>query len=168
MAKLEMGHVGIHCFDLMKMRDFWTRVMGLEIADELLDDRGVCFLTSEKTYPRHEHHEFVLAGGRDVASGGKLVQQIAFRVKSVDDLKWFYDRVSQEENLRVDRQVSHGNAIAFYFYDPEDNWIEIYYPTGFDVHSPHSESIDLRDSTEVLLAFAKAAEKTPYAHPRAP
>ena len=158
MAKLEMGHMGLHCFDLMKMRDFWTRVMGLEIADEELENRGICFLTGEKTYPRYEHHEFVLVKGRDVASSGKLLQQIAFRVKSVDDLKWFYNRVQQEPDVRMGRQTSHGNAIAFYFYDPEDNWIEVYYPTGFDVHSPHSEPIDLRNSTEELLAFAKAAE----------
>ena len=158
MARVEMGHMGIHCFDLMKMRDFWTRVMGLEIADEDLENRGVCFLTAEKTYPRHEHHEFVLAKGRNVPTGGVFLNQIAFRVKSVDDLREFYDRLIKDGTVHIDRQVSHGNALAFYFKDPEDNIIEVYFPTGYDVHSPHSEPIDLQDSNEALLAFAKAAE----------
>ena len=160
MAKLDgLGHVAIHCFDIMKMRDFWTRVMGLEIADEDLEGRGMCFLTTDNSYPDFEHHEFVLAKGRDVP-GGAWVNQISFRVKNVDDLKWFHNRLLQEEGVRIERQVSHGNALAFYYFDPEDNRIEVYYPTGFDVHSPHSEPIDLRDSAEDLLAFAKAAEGT--------
>jgi len=58
-----LGHVGIHTEDLMKMRDFYTRVMGLQIADENLD-RGIVFLSAD---PAYEHHEFVLARGRDSA-----------------------------------------------------------------------------------------------------
>lgn len=159
MPKLDgLGHVAIHCFDLMRMRDFWTRVMGLEIADEELEGRGICFLTSDKSYPLYEHHEFVLVQGRNVPRDGVWVNQISFRVKSVDDLRWFYHRLHQEASVRIERQVSHGNALAFYFLDPEGNRIEVYYPTGFDVHSPHSESMDLRDSNEELLALAKAAE----------
>lgn len=29
-----LGHVGIFVQDLMKMRDFYTRVIGLQVADE--------------------------------------------------------------------------------------------------------------------------------------
>ena len=73
-----LGHVGIHTEDLMKMRDFYTRVMGLQIADENLD-RGIVFLSAN---PEYEHHEFVLARGRDVPQGAKVVQQISFKVGS--------------------------------------------------------------------------------------
>ena len=31
-----LGHVGIYTHDLFKMRDFYSRVMGLEITDEVL------------------------------------------------------------------------------------------------------------------------------------
>ena len=159
MAKLNgLGHVAIHCYDLMKMRDFWTGVMGLEIADEDLEKLGICFLTTDNSYPLYEHHEFVLVKGRDVSREGVLVNQISFRVKSVDDLRWFHNRLKQKPDITIERQVSHGNALAFYFFDPEGNRIEVYYPTGFDVHSPHSQPIDLQDSPEKLLAFAKSAE----------
>jgi len=100
----------------------------------------------------------VLVQGRTVPRDGVWVNQFAFRVKSVDDLRWFYHQLHQEADVRIERQVSHGNALAFYFLDPEGNRIEVYYPTGFDVHSPHREPMDLRDSNEELLALAKAAE----------
>ncbi len=32
-----LGHVGISCDDLMKVRDFYTRAMGLTITDENLE-----------------------------------------------------------------------------------------------------------------------------------
>ena len=159
MAKLDgLGHVAIHCHDLMKMRTFWTGVMGLEVADEDLEKIGICFLTTDNSYPKYEHHEFVLVKGRDVPREGVLVNQISFRVKDVDDLRWFHNRLQQEPDITIERQVSHGNAIAFYFFDPEGNRVEVYYPTGFDVHSPHSQPIDLQEPTEKLLAFAKFAE----------
>ena len=121
MSEIEgLGHVGIYVEDLMKMRDFWTRVMGLQIADEDLEGLGMVFLSS---YPEEEHHEFVLMKGRDVVQGAKLVQQISFKVPSVDDLKEFHSRL-KAEHVAIDRIVSHGNALGMYFFDPEGNRIE--------------------------------------------
>ena len=49
MAKIEsLGHVGIYAEDLMKMRDFYSRVLGLEISDEDLEERGMTFFTADK------------------------------------------------------------------------------------------------------------------------
>ena len=105
-----LGHVGIHTEDLIKMRDFYTRVMGLQIADENLD-RGIVFLSAN---PEYEHHEFVLARGRDVPQGAKVVQQISFKVQSPADLKDYHRRL-QAEQITIDRFVSHGNALGLYF-----------------------------------------------------
>ena len=104
-----LGHVGIHTFDLMKMRDFYTRVLGLQITDENLDPgRGIIFLSAD---PDYEHHEFVLVGGkgreRDVSQGANLIQQISFKVSGIDAIKEIHRRI-QVENLKVDRFVSHG------------------------------------------------------------
>ncbi len=42
MARIEsLGHVGIYAEDLMKMRDFYSRVLGLTISDEDLEERGI-------------------------------------------------------------------------------------------------------------------------------
>jgi catechol-2,3-dioxygenase len=153
MAAIEgLGHVGIHTEDLLKMRDFYTRVMGLQIADENLD-RGIVFLSAN---PEYEHHEFVLAKGRDVAQGAKVVQQISFKVKSVDDLREYHRRLQAEE-VRIERFVSHGNALGLYFFDPEGNRIEVYYKTGFPVPQPHGDPVSMDASNEELLAIARAA-----------
>ena len=48
-----LGHVGLFCNDLPKMRDFYARVLGLTISDENLE-RGICFLSA---VPDAEHHD---------------------------------------------------------------------------------------------------------------
>ena len=49
MPKIDsLGHVGIYAEDLMKMRDFYSRVLGLEISDEDLEERGMTFFTADK------------------------------------------------------------------------------------------------------------------------
>jgi len=148
-----LGHVGVYANDLMKMRDFYTRVIGLKIADEDLEGRGMTFLSAN---PENEHHEFVLMKGRAAPSDVKVIQQISFKVPSVDDLRDYY-RQLQKEKVRIDRVVSHGNALGLYFFDPEGNRIELYYKTGFPVPQPHGDPINLEDSTEDLLAQARAA-----------
>jgi len=147
-----LGHVGIHVNDLMKQRDFYTRVVGLKVADEDLEGRGMCFLSAD---PEREHHEFVLMKGRDAPEDTKLVQQISFIVPTIDDLRDYYHRL-QDENVKIDRIVSHGNAFGMYFFDPEGNRIELYYRTGFKVPQPHGDPIDLDDSNEKLLTDARA------------
>ena len=147
-----LGHVGIHTDDIMKQRDFWTRVMGLQIADEDVE-RGIVFLSSD---PKREHHEFVLAKGREAPADTKVIQQISFFVPSLDDLREYYHRLKAED-VQIDRIVSHGNALGMYFFDPEGNRVELYYKTGFKVPQPHVEPIDLEASNEELLAQARAA-----------
>ena len=115
MAKIEgLGHVGIYAEDIMKQRDFYSRVMGLEIADEDLDGRGMTFLSSD---PEREHHEFVLMKGRVTSGDAKVIQQISFIVPGLDDLKEYHQRIKLE-GVQIDRIVSHGNAFGMYFFDP--------------------------------------------------
>ena len=146
-----LGHVGIHTNDIHKMRDFYTRVIGLQVADEDLD-RGMCFMS---TKPDEEHHEFVIMKGRNAPEDAKVIQQISFIVPTIDDLKEYYKRLLAED-VTIDRVVSHGNAFGVYFLDPEGNRIELYYKTGFKVPQPHGDLIDLEDSNEKLLADARA------------
>ncbi len=147
-----LGHVGIYANDLMKQRDFWTRVMGLKVADEDLEGRGMVFLSAD---PEREHHELVLMKGREASADSKLVQQISFIVPTIDDLREYHLRL-QTEDVWIDRIVSHGIAFGMYFFDPEGNRVELYYRTGYKVPQPHGDPIDLEDSDEELLAAARA------------
>ncbi|MCH7737121.1 MAG: VOC family protein [Chloroflexi bacterium] len=153
MPRIEsLGHVGIYAEDLMKMRDFYTRVLGLTISDEDLEERGMTFLTADKD---REHHEFVLMKGRVTRDDAKVIQQISFIVPSLDDLKEFHVRLL-DEGVEIDRIVSHGIAFGMYFFDPEGNRIELYVRTPYKVPQPLGDPIDLSMSNEELEEIAKA------------
>jgi catechol-2,3-dioxygenase len=146
-----LGHVGIYAHDLMKMRDFYTRVIGLQVADEDLEGRGMCFLSSD---PVSEHHEFVLMKGRKSDDETQIIQQISFKVPTIQDLRE-YKRALDDEQMKIDRIVSHGNAFGMYFFDPEGNRIELYYKTGYPVPQPHGDPLDLSRSDDELLSDAR-------------
>ncbi len=148
-----LGHVGIFVHDLMKQRDFYSRVMGLEIADEDIEERGMVFLSA---HPEDEHHEFVLMKGRSGPPDAQVIQQISFKVDTLSELKAFHS-VFRQEGVLIQRTVSHGNAFGMYASDPEGNTIEIYFKTGFPVPQPHGDPVDLDMPEEDLLEIARSA-----------
>ena len=151
-----LGHVGIFVHDLMKQRDFYSRVMGLEIADEDIEGRGMVFLSA---HPDEEHHEFVIMKGRTGDAGAQVIQQLSFKVDTLADLKAFHT-VFKSEGVQIQRTVSHGNAFGMYASDPEGNTIEVYYKTGFPVPQPHGDPVDLGDSEVELMEIARSAIPT--------
>jgi catechol-2,3-dioxygenase len=150
-----LGHIGLFCQDLENMRDFYSRFLGLSITDEDMV-RGLCFFSAD---PKSEHHELALARIRDNAQPTQWVQQVSFVVRSLDDLRDYYHRI-KAEGLRIDRTVTHGISCSIYFYDPEDNRIELYYKTGYDIRQPFGEAIDLDQPNDALLDFSKSFEAT--------
>ena len=154
-AIIGLGHIGLFCENLEKMRDFYSRFMGLTITDEDLE-RGICFLSAN---PQAEHHELALARLRNDTQPTQWVQQVSFIVRSLDELRTFHQRI-EAEGLRIDRVVTHGISCSIYFYDPEDNRIELYYKTGYDIRQPLAEPMDLEQSDEALLAFSRSFEST--------
>ena len=147
----ELGHTGLWVEDLDKMKDFYTRVLGLTVTDED-DERGIVFLSSR---PDEEHHEFVLMRGRTAPPVARLVQQISWHVASLDDLLAFH-RLLQAEGVTVEREVTHGIALGIYFLDPEGNRIEVYWATDQRVPQPFGKAIDLDQPAEAVLAQAQA------------
>ena len=150
-----LGHVGLYCHDLEKMRDFYAAVLGLTISDEDLD-RGICFLSAA---PDAEHHELALARAKEPGQKTQNVQQISFKVKSLDDVRTYYHRL-RDLGMKIDRTVTHGIACSVYFYDPEDNRVELYYTTPYQVRQPFGETIDLDKPDAELLAFSQSFEET--------
>jgi catechol 2,3-dioxygenase-like lactoylglutathione lyase family enzyme len=148
-----LGHVGLYCNDLERMRDFYARVLGLTITDEDLE-RGICFLSAD---PEAEHHELALVRAPDATQKTQHVQQVSFKVASLDDVRVFYHRL-QDEGLRIDRTVTHGIACSVYFFDPEDNRIELYYTTPYKIRQPLGHTIDLDSSDDELLEVSKSFE----------
>lgn len=147
MAILELGHTGLHCDDISVMREFYESVLGLAVTDEDTS-LGLVFLSSR---PAVEHHELVLAPGRNVPRGARLVNQISWRVSDVDSLQHFH-RELVGYGAKIDGVVTHGNAIGIYFQDPEANKGEVYWPTGIDVPQPFRREIDLNGTVESVVA----------------
>lgn len=140
-----LGHVGISVTDMDKMLDFYTRVLGLTITDGGgPGGRGV-FLSAD---PQREHHEFVLGVRRGHHSNA---QQVSFTVGSLDELRELYHAIRDHGECRIERVVSHGIAIGCYFGDPEENHIEVYWPTGMDYVQPVGEPVNLdRTNAEIM------------------
>ncbi len=150
----QLGHVGLFVEDLAKMRDFYTRVLGLTVTDED-QERGMVFLSSR---PDEEHHELLLRSGRSVPREVELVQQLSWHVASLDDLLAFH-KVLKEEGVTLVREVSHGIAVGIYFLDPEGNQLEVYWPTNKRVPQPYSKNVDLEQPADAVLAQAEALLK---------
>ena len=150
-----LGHVGLYCKNLEAQREFYSKFLGLTITDEDLEGRGLCFLSSD---PEREHHEFALARMEPGQPEGKSLQQLSFIVDSLDTLRDYYHKI-KEKSLRINRTVTHGISCSVYFYDPEENLLEVYYKTGYDVLQPLNQHIDLDKPNEELLAYAKSFEE---------
>ena len=116
-----------------------------------------CFLSGD---PKTEHHQLALGRVRDDRPKTANVGQISFIVDSMDSLKKLYHRVV-DEGMKIDHVVTHGISCSVYFFDPEDNRIELYYKTGFIVKQGFSRAIDLdNQSNEEILAFSKSFEES--------
>jgi catechol-2,3-dioxygenase len=79
------------------------------------------------------------------------------KVKSLDGVRSFYHRL-KKEGMKIDRTVTHGIARSVYLYDPEDNRVELYYTTPYQVRQPFGEHIDLDEPDKKLLAFTQSFE----------
>lgn len=156
MAIVELGHTGVWVNDLEKMKDFYTRVIGLTVTDEDADE-GMVFLSSR---PEYEHHEFVLARGRIGGPEVRVANQFSWRLSSLEDLQEYYDRF-KKEGVHIQQIVTHGNALGIYFFDPEGNRNEVYWPTGRDVHQPFRKSINLEQDGDAVLAESQRLVEEP-------
>ncbi len=142
----ELGHVGLRCIDVEKQLTFYRDTLGLVVTDRD-ENLGIWFLSAR---PETEHHELLLASGRDVPVGAKLIQQISFRCDELEDVMAYYRRFG-ERSVSIDMVVSHGNAVGVYFYDPEGNRCEVYWQTGLEARQPFVEHIDLQQPAEGVL-----------------
>lgn len=141
-----LGHLGLYVRDLESMTRFYRDVMGLQITKRD-PARGTVFFSSN---PDVSDHEIVLVRGRPEAEEPRLLQQISWRLATLDDLRTFHRRL-RADGYRIDRVLNHGSALGCYFFDPEGNRTEVFWLTGHAHWVPTLDPIDLEQPDSVIV-----------------
>jgi catechol 2,3-dioxygenase len=157
--KLTLSHLGISCFDLPKMEDFYTRVFGMTVTDRGELPGGFATLVFLTTDPS-EHHQLVLASGRTEGtvldgpvpggSFGSIIFQLTFRLEDLQTLRRVQEKLVAEGNTNF-VPLNHGNSWSIYTRDPEGNALELVVDSPWFVHQPSGAYLDLSLSDEEIL-----------------
>ena len=149
---LTFSHMGFFVRDAECMSNYYQSVLGFTITDRgLLGTVPLVFLSRDPS----EHHQIVLAGGKPEGLSFNAINQISFRVQSLDVLRAVKALAEQDPGTTEMLCVTHGNAISIYFRDPEGNRIEAFVDTPWYCEQPLREVINLEDDDAKILAEAE-------------
>jgi len=156
MPDAQLCHIGLYAFDLEKMVDFYSRIFGLTVTDRGYSKRGfnIAFLSRDPI----EHHQIAIAEGRPKDAVFTTINQISFRVPSLEDLRKYYPWLVKQGVKKLDPR-DHGNAWSIYFADPEDNRVELYCHSPWHVGQPFGEPLNLTEPADVIRAKTEAMVK---------
>ncbi len=148
-----ISHVVLYVYDFALMRDFYTDVMGFHLSDTgRARGTDICFLTLD---PELDHHQLALAGGRTGPRDGGSLNHVAFRVGSLADLRWRYERLMAEDAVSDVDPVSHGSWLSVYYRDPENNRMEFFFDTPWYMKQPIVEPLDFALSNDDILRLTE-------------
>jgi catechol-2,3-dioxygenase len=164
---LAFSHVGIYATHVERMVDFYTRVLRFVVSDRgktTYSGVDIVFMTRDPA----EHHQFVIAAGRPADLSFNTINQISFRVDSLQTLRELHGRLEREPGVKILGPVTHGNAVSLYFQDPEGNRVECLIDTPWHVPQPYRIKVDLSQSDqEIWDKIEKDARATPGFKPMA-
>lgn len=161
--EVSFSHLGIFVFDLVKMGEFYQRVLGFVETDRgTARGRPILFLSRDPG----EHHQLVLVEGRSGDPEDRVVNQISFRVGGLDDLRRLKSALEAEPAVSDIDPVDHGATWSVYFRDPEGNRVELFVDTPWYVRQPRIEPLDLSmTNDEIEAATRRAIESEPGFQP---
>src|SRR5262249_47310106 len=95
-VQLSMSHIGIYVHDVPKMEDFYTRVLGFTVTDRgQVYGQDIVFTS----WDPKDHHQVILVAGRPKELAYNHINQMSFRVVSVEDLQTIWRRVKDEPGI---------------------------------------------------------------------
>ncbi len=149
--------MGFFVSDSERMALYYQKVLGFTITDRgLLGTVPLIFLSRDPC----EHHQIILAGGKPEGLSFNAINQISFRVQTLDVLRAVKALAEQDPDTSEMVSVTHGNAISIYFRDPEGNRIETFVDTPWYCEQPLREIIDLGQDDATILAQAEKIAST--------
>jgi len=148
----ELSHFGLFVCDVERMAAFYRDVLGFVETDRgTLGDKQLIFLSGD---PR-EHHQLVFVSGLSKPPDEEVVNQISFRLQTLEDLLEFH-RTIVTCNVDDVRPINHGNAWSIYFRDPEGNRIEVTVDSPWYVSQPNRDPFDVRLSADQIRIETEA------------
>jgi catechol-2,3-dioxygenase len=150
---LSMSHIGLYVYDLPRMEEFYTRALGFTVTDRGKVRGADIVFTS---WDPKDHHQVALVSGRPKDLSYNHINQISFRVASVEDLQTVWKRVKSETDVTDMRAMDHGNAWSLYFRDPEGNRLEVFCDTQWYIEQPCIEELDLSLPADQIRAKSDA------------
>ena len=130
MIKLQrIGHILFTVRDLERSKAFYTKILGFEVLEQDPDHGGVFLSLGEygntldlfpSTKPDAHPQPKAALGMRE----GLGVKHTAFAVASEEDLTTAYFAL-QDAGVPIHRAIDHESQKSIYFYDPDDNLLEI-------------------------------------------
>jgi len=153
---LMFSHMGLSVKSVPKMEDFYTRVLGFTVTDR--GEAGGMDLVFLSRAPE-DHHQIVLASGRpDVLPEntankqfGPSINQISFKLASLDDLRDVYERFQIEGTTNL-FPANHGIAWSIYAHDPEGNIMEFFVDSDWYILQPFLIPLDFNQTNEEIIA----------------
>ena len=161
---LTLSHVGVFVTDMPRMVNFYTGFLGFAESDRGATSSGgeIVFLTRDS----REHHQLVLATGRPADLPYNIVNQLSFRVDSLDTLRELQRGIRNEHATELG-PVTHGNALSVYLHDPEKNRVELLIDTPWYVPQPCRIPVDLSvPDDELWSAIERTVRAMPGFKPR--
>jgi len=144
-----LSHVGVSCFDIDRMIDFYSEVFGLRLTDKG-PGHTFPFMLAFLSGKADQHHQLAFAQNRP-AGAPSTVMQLSFKVTTLDELREARTRALRHGATAM-RGLNHGNALSIYCLDPEENTVEVYLDTPWYVTQPHGDPLDLEQSDAVIWA----------------
>jgi catechol 2,3-dioxygenase len=159
-ANLMFSHMGLSVKDIIKMEEFYTRVLGFTVTDRgTAGGMKLVFLSRNPL----DHHQIVLASGRpaelpantDNPQFGPSINQISFKMGSLADLRALLPNLETEGGGNI-FPANHGVAWSIYAHDPEGNNLEFFVDTQWYITQPFLIPLDFTKSDDEIVALTKA------------
>lgn len=165
--RLKFSHFGMVVSDLVRMEDFYTRVMGYTVTDRGEIEGGIklVFMSRDPDV----HHQVVLTTGKpdNIPPNtidprfGPVINQISFAVDGLSELRLLHKKLI-DENIRIVMVANHGIAWSIYLADPEGNMLECFVDSPWYMHQPCLEPLDLsKDDATIYAETLALCDRSP-------
>ena len=130
MIKLQrIGHILLNVRDVERSKAFYTNILGFKVFEQDPDHGGVFLSLGEHgntldLFPSSDPDAYPQPKSGVGRREGLGVRHTAFAVETEEDLKRAYFAL-QDAGVPIHRAIDHTSQKSIYFYDPDDNLLEI-------------------------------------------